>query len=465
MTTEELCATLRQLRRSLADWKTKVRALLNDKVIVAWEDLDNDNLLALLTAFGVTEDCNVIRKKLKPTAAAIDRQIDILDNEAGRLLTELEMGGADPATITAPMQKLQEESTALHKRVASLQAAGSVLQHADTAVRSKLGLATLLRAAARCTDNKSSFQAGAKALVTLVGDGSGEPSQLEVLQRKAENLTIAFREFDFPDGLPESITSTWEHYLDLVRGALDEIRTHLDDIRKRAGDIFLVVEEKPGELAKLAGLPIDQLLAAFNKEALAFAETVEGFEKQARLAQGLPAIANILSDIALFLRACKETVPAALQQALAERDDINPKRLAAAEARTFFNGLGGIIRMVRLLGTSLIGGRMITERELATILATILQHCTLLGRVRKKGVSPCQRLIAEKLQSFKRPFPYEDIARLAHRLVSHYSFTLDKFFTALPIPENTGSDDDKKTIEFGKLVGRIEVRTATVVEG
>ena len=466
MTHDDPGAALRQIRTSLADWKAKIRALLDDPVVNAWEELDNDNLLAQLAAFSVTEDCNAIRKKIKPTAAALDHQVDVLDNEAGRLLTELEMGGADPAAIVPPLERLTAEQATLQKQIAALLSAGTVLQHADATVRSRLGLPVLLRAAARCTDNKGSFQTGAKALVALVGDGTGEPSQLERLERKADDLVIAFRELSLPEDLPASITSAWEHYIDSVQGALEQIKDHLADIRKRAADLFVAVEEVPERLTGLGRQPIARLLAAFNKEAAAFAETVEGFEKQGRHTKELPAIGNVLGDIALFLRACKETVPTALKRALAERDDINPDRLAAGEARTFFNGLGGFIRMVRLIGTSLVGGRMITERELADLLALILKQCTLLGRIKRSNASPCQRLIAEVLQPFKRPFPYDDIARLATRLVNRYSFTLDKFFAGLPIPEKNGAEtkDNKKTVEFGKLVGRIEVRTATVVE-
>lgn len=467
MSTSDLNATLRQIRATLADWKGKIRALLDDPVVIAWEALDNDNLLAQLAAFGVAEDCNAIRKKIKPTAANLNHQVDILDNEAGRLLTELEMSGADPTAIKPLVDKLVAKQAALQKQIASLLTAGSILQHADSAVRTRLGLQALLRAAARCTDNKGSFQAGAKALVTLVGDGSGEPSQLERLERKADDLVVALRDLSLPEGLPESVASAWEHYIDLVRSALDQLKDHLTDIHKQSSDLFLVVEELPERLASHAKLPIAHLLAAFNKEASAFAETVARFERQAKHTHDLPAIGNILADIALFLKACKETVPAAIQQALAERADINPDRLAAAEARTFFNGLGGLIRMVRLIGTSLVGGRMITERELAELLASILKQCTLLGKMRQRGASPCQRLITEMLQPFKRPFPHDDIARLATRLVNRYSFTLDKFFAGLPVPEKGEQDErqGKKTVEFGKLVGRIEVRTATVVEG
>ncbi len=465
-TTSDLNATLRQTRATLADWKAKIRALRDDPVIVAWEGMDNDNLLAQLTAFGITEDCNAIRKKIKPTAASLDHQVDVLDNEAGRLLTELEMSGADPSAIKPLQERLAAEQGALHKQVASLLAAGTALRHADATVRGRLGLQTLLRAAARCAENKGSFQAGAKALVTLVGDGSGEPSQLERLERKADDLAIALRDLPLPGDLPESITSAWEHYIDLVRSALDQIKDHLTGIRKQSSDMFLVVEELPERLAGLTRLPIARLLAAFNNEASTFAGTVARFDKQAKHTSALPAIDNILSDVALFLKACKETVPNAIQQALEDNSNINPDRLAAVEAKTFFNGLGGLIRMVRLLGTSLVGGRMITERELAELLASILRQCTLLGRVKKRGAPPCQRLITDMLQPFKRPFPHDDIARLATRLVNRYSFTLDKFFATLPVPEKGGQNDgqDKKTVEFGKLVGRIEVRTATVVE-
>jgi hypothetical protein len=160
-------------------------------------------------------------------------------------------------------------------------------------------------------------------------------------------------------------------------------------------------------------------------------------------------------------------IPQAKLDINASGTQINPATVAAQKTKTFFFGLKGIVRSLKLLYSSMRGGQAFNAAELELVLEKVINTCSMFYGDSAADIGKMQAFIDTILKAYARPFPYTPLFKLVkHTLADYgsaveayiYEYSIDERYrsmTEVPVPAELGTlaaEIAKKSSHFSNLV-------------
>ncbi|MEW6427619.1 MAG: hypothetical protein AB1568_06245 [Thermodesulfobacteriota bacterium] len=453
---------LGELRNRFSALRQTVEGYAQAPAIRGWKTIDNLNLFSTLPVLGITVDIQTLTKNLDSLGTELLRRTAITDNDAGSIAADLALPSGDDDKLAAALEQVEQQAAGLAPLADKYRGIATALANADRDLRNGVHLDNLIALARSRGDSPARFDLCIKIHRALSGSGGANGPTLSTLENACSSLGAALGEIPFPETLPKAAVAVIHQAIESVRAALARNRDELLHYRTQTADIIHFCQETAKKLEPLRRAPTGTLLADLIKEADRFTPAFLSLDRYDDLLNHLQTSASLLRYVKVFLDACRKVLPVEISRMLGSDRDLNPEAIAAGEARNFFNGLNGIFRMVRLLGSSLVGHRMITEAELTDILRRALQDCDLYDKSKTSG--GYQAIITTLIAPYRRPFPHDELFKVINRTVGRFNFAMDKKISLIPIPLPGEGGVKTDSMAFGKLIGRIESR-ASALEG
>lgn len=456
---EQTKSILESIRLNLKREKESVVAILKDPKVAEWQTIELERCLPLLAQIGI--DPAAIRTTLveyPKQAKKIGAQIAAWGNEVGNQLADL-IAHPEPKTALPAARKLEEKSKGITAMKEELLAHSSRLVRADQLLRQQLALKPMLPIAKLLTTSrKDLFDGGLITLNLLIGDIDPKESAktlAEIIQEPAK-LETRFQRLDVTK-LPRIIEEILFHHIDEAVQASQEIALFLGEVNDRLSRELKSVSMIEQNLQALRTENTAGLLNGIMEQATVLGNLVVSLYHKRSLKDSLATVNEALELLNIFHLLLKTKLIAGLQKEVeVSGSPLNPITISVQMTRTFFTGATGILRSLKLMMTSLTGKGAINEAELQLILEKGIVNCKHFFGKSHADLKKIKLYIDSLVGDYAKPFPYNDLFRLAKASLSAYGEEVEKFIANSDIPKEMHSLTTVKVpAKAGKLLAAI----------
>ena len=465
-------------RTSLLQHKQSRMNAINNPTVVDWLRLNNPDLPTVARQFGVTADLEAPRKKFNELAGAIQRRLDVLDNDLGSLTADLSLKSTDPGKMLGIAEQIEKRCVDLTSQVDLLLSIEKTFCDADTTLRQNLKLGNLINAVPAMTGGSANFDLGLKVLQCSAGEESikGDQPVLRDFLLKANNLVAKLQRVEFPDQLPPAAQAVILEQITRVIEAIRLIGNYVDYVDSKLADLTPAVQQLEQSLKALKKEQIAVVFSALPELSQQCGTIVTAFQKYAKILTAVERLEILLEEIKLFSISIKGDFLEDLFRETSTNGPLHPSSIAKRYTRQYFAGISGLFRICRFLFAALLGQRMLTEHLLENLLESALAQVPRNASDPKLKKAIIEEISQKLLADFAKPFPYEELSQLTRKILTDYFSAIEATFKKREIsfPNETGeltftADDLGKQqnttpLTFAKLVSRIEVRAENLQE-
>ena len=142
-------------------------------------------------------------------------------------------------------------------------------------------------------------------------------------------------------------------------------------------------------------------------------------------------------------------------------------------SESYFSGIKGLLRIIKLLFGSAGSKKMVNETELKEKLQKILNTCSLYCSNNKDAIEEMREFIHGHLEMYHKPFPYNGLFDVCKKTLGLYGETVERTIFSYqidPLRIKNGKDESPpeqnhssvKQISLGRLIARIEAHTSAL---
>lgn len=452
-------------RAYLQQSREATRAILGNHRVTAWQEINLDNYLPVFLALDLPPRLREARSQYPQVAKEILTAIGRLENEIGNLEADIIAKSITPDKALLQAQALADKCR-LHvaDNLAAIGAHSQLLVEADLFLRQKLTLQDLLPLAREEMGHKSDlFDAGLDIFKLINSEkiNPDDPQNIHDFFEEATRMESRLRAIPL-DELRNLSLEIVLHQIDLALDCAAEIKNFIDFCTTNMMaelSSFTLLKQR---LKEMKEQPLLELLQTLNKITPALGKQVLAFTYKKQVKEALLQIADDLELLLAFHLGVKNELLAELPQQLrAPGSRINPQTFAAEKSHYFFSGFAGIIRVIKFFFTSLQGEPALNKEELQTLLEGILQECDGYFGSSSEELYALQSFIDGRLCKFGKPFPYQDLFRLARTALGEYGNRLENYVEQFKVkpPRHTGQ---KQPVAIGQLAELIKKRKENI---
>jgi len=132
--------------------------------------------------------------------------------------------------------------------------------------------------------------------------------------------------------------------------------------------------------------------------------------------------------------------------------------IAEKNTKSFFFGLKGIVRSVKLMMSSLKGQEVVNEVELQLILEKSISTCVFFYGNTTAQVNKLKIFLDSFLEQYDRPFPYEHLFKLLKSTLAEYGTEVERYIHSYKIDEIYRESVPGIPTTLGKLMEKLKSR-------
>lgn len=411
--------------------------MLKDPKVSDWQHISLQKNAFILKSIGASVPEIVKTLKTYPKIAKeISKNISQWDNEARNQLADL-IGCKDTKKALEKALALEALSGELENLKSKLQQQISIFLDTNRLIKDSLTLKALVPIAEASPETKSNlFTIGLETLSFMSDEIGSDPSQksVEQLLLEANKLEARFAHIDMPK-VPRLAEEVIFHHISLGITTTKEIITFIESLKGRLAGETNALERIKIALAGLYTLDSKEILPGLQIQASALAVLITGLYQKRQLKENTATISGTLELLNIYQLTLKnKLLPSISDEVDTHTSKLNPTSISAKRTKNFFIGAKGIIRSVKLMVTSLKGHQAINEIELQVILETAIKRCSVFYGQSSKDVKKLHDFIHSLVESFTRPFPYDDIFSITKDTIAQYGNEIERHMKNYTIP-------------------------------
>ncbi len=451
---KEIKEGIAELSDNLKKYQNEIKGWMSKPDVSAWFKVEIGKHMVELKALGLpAQQISSSIISCKKDSKKILVQIAVLGNAGANLQADL-MGSVDLNDISLSAKKLASKHKLLESEVTHLYKQINFLSKAKQKLNEGLTIQNLLKFSwSLAAKQTGAFEKGL-ALFRLFfphDDGKSNQKTLASYKKMGEKLTARFQGLELCalPNLAEEIVHrqvnigllTTQQIYDFI-AAVERRFTSEHNQKKR-------LEEKLEQLGHQES--ISMTLTEFKTTANSLCKLVISLSGKYALYEHMCMIPKIHEHLNVFHLSLKNSL---IAQAQADSkilgSAINPETIAAKKTKTYFFGLKGVVRSIKLMYSSIKGKQAINEIELLQILEKAICTCRIFYGNSAADIQKLKAFIDNLLQDYARPFPYTSLFTLVKKTIAEYGsqvenyvqdYTIDEKYRTLtetPIPVNLG---------------------------
>ncbi len=440
---------------------------LNDKTAAQWEKIDFVILKSQLTALGIDENLPQDLKSYHKKAKEILKATDLLRNELGNIEADIKLSTINPKKANIEARELAAKCRILEPLLAEMLNLRTKIHNSTIRLKEELTPHTFITLARKrsSSQNREAFEIGYQYYQIVSGDKK-EGSNMVTLDSYFQPISIIeekLNEIEIPE-LPSIAENIIQHQINtclescitikfFLNFCSDSFRMELNNINKFKKQLEELRKKDIPEILE-ATEELSDVLSKMMRDFFFKSYLIKELVKVDTLSQNLKQLLHIFAGS--FFEDFTDTIN---QPASSLNPDVHAKKTSAV----FFSGLKGILRMIKLLYGGIIDRKTIDEEVLEEKLAEIIISCPSYYCSQKDNIEKMADFINNYLDSYHKPFPYDDLFAEAKKAIRVYGESVEKYIFNYRIKASSGDNDEKKTstsqpTSLGRLIGKIEAR-------
>jgi hypothetical protein len=471
---QDLENILKKIKKFIIRCRKEANDSLNDTVAAQWEKVDFVNLGDLLASLGIDVTLSDDWKQYHKKAKTILKKSDILENGLGNVEADIKLSSVNPAKIKIEAKELAEKCRNLEPLLAEMLEHQTKLHNSAARIQDNLSPHTFISLARERTNrqNMEAFETGYKYFLIVSGE-KGEISNnitLEGYFQAASAIEKKLKEIELPE-LPMIVQNIIHYQIAICQEAATAIKIFLDF----CGESFQVelnnINQFQQQLNELRKKNIPEIIETTEKHADTLSKLLRSFFFKSYLIKELIKVEMLLQNLKQFLHVFRGDFLKELNEQILSADSLlNPTVLAEQTSSAFFSGIKGIVRMIKLLYSSIAGNKTISETEFQEKLTAIITSCSIYYCNDKNAVEKMTDFLNDHLKEYQQPFPRDELLAEARQVIRTYGESIEKyiFHTMItPLPgtgDSNGKQPKARPISLGRLIGKIEARGAVLTK-
>lgn len=454
---------LNECHKKLSIFQREVRKISVSKDVMAWQKVNIDSFTNIIEALGLPDDLQQSRDNYPTIASNVLKEIRTLQNNIANLEADIKLGSPIPVTeAMAQARKIQQQTTNLSPAMKQLHKCKVGLESSSIALKKNLNLQTLLPLARESATGKkkSVFETGFEIyLITTRDVGFEEEGQTNMytyfnkatlLQKKVGEIVT--------DNLSPMAHSMVSQQLRLCHDALQEVKDFVLFIENYVKKDIKNISIFHTQLAEVTNKPLTDILFNIPAETEKVGACIRDFTHKKFLLEELDRAAQLLLMVEQFFQIFKDHFLDYLhEQSHQQNSLLNPETLAKARASSYFKGLKGIFRMIRIFFGSFNQKDIITREILEDKLHNILQNCSIFFSKGEDNQQKMTTFLETYFANYTSPFPHDELIDVSQKCLSTFGMLLQKVMS-----KYKADQDNVNTYSLGRLSGKIEVRMSNL---
>ncbi len=460
---QEAQAILSKCTKKLSTYQKEAREISVNKDVIAWQKVNIDSFTDIIEALGLPDDLRQSRDNYPGIASNVLREIRTLQNNIANLEADINLGSPIPVVeAMTQARKIQQQTNNLSPAMEQLRKCKVGLESSSIALKKNLNLQTLLPLArASATGKKKSvFETGFEIyLITTRDEGFEEEGQINMYTYFTK-ATLLQKKIAKPmaDNLPPLAYSMVSQQLRLCHEALQEVKDFVLFVENYVKKDIKNISIFHSQLAEVTNKPLTDILFNIPAETEKVGACIRDFTHKKFLLEELDRAAQLLLMVEQFFQIFKDYFIDYLHEQSHQKNGLlNPETLAKARASSYFKGITGIFRMIRIFLGSFNKQDAITEEILAEKLHSILQNCTIFFGHGEDDQQEVTTFLETYFANYTSPFPHDELLDVSRKCLSTFGMLLQKVMFRYKADHN-----NVNTYSLGRLSGKIEVRMSNL---
>ncbi len=453
---------LSQCKNNLQDYKRQAEEISQNQAVIDWQNVNIDSFSTIIDDLGLPPDLRQSRDSYPGIVRSLLKEINSLKNSIENLEADISLRSLPAREAVPQAQRLTAQVLELVPSVDKLHRCKTELESSSIALKKNLTIKSLLPLARNSVDDKKKpiFETGYSIYLITTRETDLDTEGLVNMYTyfdQASHLQSKITELR-AEGVSKMATPLINRQLRICNDGLQEVKDFvlfIEDFLKKDMDHINVFHS---ELAEVTQKPLTDILFALPHQTLKVSACIRDFTHKKFLIEELDRAAQLLLMVQQFYTIFHDQFLGYFrEQTSTENSLINPATLAKARAASYFGGLAGIWRLIRIFCGTFKQHPVISQEILQHKLQKLLENCTHCVSHNEEDLEQISALIDSSFHHYTAPFPYNDLVNVAKKCIMTYGTILEKMMSRYKT-----SKDDPNMYSLGRLSGKIEVRTANL---
>lgn len=448
---------LNRIRSSLKISKIDIQDLINNPKAKQWEKVNFETHSPVIT------DTNLSPNEIKSVALSYQaaakqtlKHIEKYENEIGYLETDIRHNSITSQQAESSAENIEKSWGEMQQQsITPLLNQGKLLADADQTLRDQLSMHNMLRLLKNDKRSRSkSIEEGYNFYSFVVTDTAPNDSSEKNLanlsaetirqEKLLENIVLS--------GLPGLVSIVAEHQVQLALTGARKIKEFIEGFKQNLPRGFGGIKKSHEKLNSLKNAEAHEILANIYSIKETLGKNIVELCHRTHFMEQFANISTVLEDLNTFQRTVKNELLTDLKNQLhSTSSPLNFANLAVEKTDQFFTGFKGILRSIKLMLSSFSGYQSISKTDLQELLVETLQACTVYYGDNDSDLKKMKNYINERLKSYSKPFPYEDLFQLLKSALNTYGTQAEEYFYNYKVKSRAAT--------LGKLLEEIKQQT------
>jgi len=373
-------------------------------------------------------------KKLSRQPAEARLAIAKIEKETAALEQSWQQGSITPEQAVAAAESLLKQAGDVNAAIKTLGQSLDGLREFDSRIKSCLTVNSLITIARSRLSGREreTFDHGCR-IFRAITDVAAEQEDIANLSRCYDEVSALIDRMSAktPPPLPGLAARVFDHFMTRMIDSSRDLQENIRAILALAKDEMAPIRAIREQSERLGDLNIKEVLDFADSGAETLGRAISTLADRNDIHDLVPAVTMLTTQLAFFVDCLDED----LFNQLSDRAE-DPSRFAASMTESFFRGVVGLWRLVRLVAVRVTGdGRVPTPPEITAILEKLINECPAFHGRRPENVEALRRVIEDAIGDCKKPFPHDDLMRLCKTTILQYGDSSETSFAAIPLPE------------------------------
>ena len=454
--------TLQSCQAFLLSCRKEMEAARKDPHVRQWEKINFDQFSHLFLALNIPTDLNRASRALPKVSKELQKIITRLDNDINNLLAEIKLGGKAESTVMKEARRIEshcrQDTAEMLKQLTQYR---TMLHEATCTLQENFTMHSLVPLVREQLSGKKRnlFDSGYEVYLIINGEQDREIETTNLINMhtffdQAAAWQKKITEYEMPELAPIA-AGLMEQQFSLCQEGLAQVKLTVNLLASLFGKEAASLDEFKQHISQLTTKGVTEMLNRIPDLTNELSACLRNFAAKKFLLQELEKVELLAENCQQFFNDISTQFIPFLQQEMAkERNILNPQTLATSRAKSYFKGMRGIWRIIRMIYKGLAGSPLISQQQLQEILAKALHDCHIFFTDQGKDAAQLHHYIKEPFRDFSSPFPAKELSSLLQRTLLTYTAVLQKVFFRF---RATYPDSDRKPPRLGRLSTKIEV--------
>ncbi len=454
---------LNKCQKFLTSCRQEAISISKDPHVLQWQEVNIDSFMEIITALGLPITLRQTRDKYPAMAKELLASVTSQDNSINNLLADVKHGGQNEKSILAQAKQINRHCQTITPFLKKLQSCRGDLQQASITLKENLSMHTLLPIArGQVTGKKRGLlESGYEVYLTITQDQNTDIETTTLVNmysffERAAAGQKKVAEYERPS-LPPIAMGMVEQYLYLCQEGFSQVKLLIDLMNTLFAREFKNFNTLQHNIKALKERNVTDILSNVPQISEELSACLRNFSAKKFLLQELSKAEVLLENCEDFFIGLKNYFIPYLHTEISKGNSIlNPHTLAISRSKSYFKGLIGMWRVIRMMLFSFSGNPIISQKQLEEKLHQGLADCHMFYSQETNNASALQQYIASIFEELSSPFPGAELTNLFHKSLFTYSAILQKVFIRY---RPTREDEDIKAATLGRLSSKIEIAT------